>query len=429
MNLTLSEYGIIKKSSDFDLAENTFRAVFVADKTFELLKKFCFEQGNDQLFQYSIKQSKEQIQVKNYVGLIHLKDGTQLEILPKIADSENPEEAKIIFLKMLRCVRNLPFNKLNFSKIQAIKNQPIFETFISAFIDEIEALISLGLSRHFVNQIANQTYLKGKVLVNENIRRNSSKSEQIFIEFDEFLGDISQNRIIKKTLNFLYFQSKYSKNQLKIKQLLNHLEDVKESEDLNRDFLISETESRIFRHYQTALNWAKIFLKNQTFSTFSGQSIQYALLFPMERLFEAYISYGFKKYLVDYEVFMQNSEKFLIENHQQKPKFNLRPDIIVQKQDFRIIIDTKWKLIDATKSKENYGIEQSDLYQMYAYGKKHHAQNLYLIYPANEQFKENLQVFDYESDLRLWVVAFDLRNELETEIQRVILKSEIKEPF
>jgi 5-methylcytosine-specific restriction enzyme subunit McrC len=277
----------------------------------------------------------------------------------------------------------------------------------------------MRLSLLFVNQKANQSYLKGKILVNENIRLNSFRNEQIFVEFDEFSGNIAQNRILKKCLCLLYFQSKYSVNQLKIKRLLSFFEDVKEPKNSNKDFTMIEAESRIFRHYQTALDWAKVFLQNQTFSTFSGHSIQYALLFPMERLFEAYISYGFKKYLPDYEVFIQSSEKFLIENHQQKPKFGLRPDIIVQKQDFRIIIDAKWKRIDATKSRENYGIEQSDLYQMYAYGKKYQAKNLYLIYPSNEQFKENLQVFDYESDLKLWVVAFDLKNDLADEIKKL----------
>jgi 5-methylcytosine-specific restriction enzyme subunit McrC len=150
--ITLLEYGIIKKSSDFDLIENTFKEVFLSDKTFELLKKTCFETATDSVFQYSVKQKKEQIQVKNYVGLIQLKDGTQLEILPKIADSDNISEAKAIFLKMLRCVADLPFKKLNFSKIQTIQNQPIFEVFISAFIDEVESIICQSKSQSKLSQ-------------------------------------------------------------------------------------------------------------------------------------------------------------------------------------------------------------------------------------------------------------------------------------
>jgi 5-methylcytosine-specific restriction enzyme subunit McrC len=70
-------------------------------------------------------------------------------------------------------------------------------------------------------------------------------------------------------------------------------------------------------------------------------------------------------------------------------------------------------LIDAAKPKQNYGIEQSDLYQMYAYGKKYHAQQLFLIYPANEKFLSPLQVFDYEADMSLQIIPFDLTQNLQ----------------
>ena len=44
------------------------------------------------------------------------------------------------------------------------------------------------------------------------------------------------------------------------------------------------------------------------------------------------------------------------------------------------IYDTKWKILD--KSKNNYGISQADMYQMYAYHKKYdNAQSVTLIYP------------------------------------------------
>jgi 5-methylcytosine-specific restriction enzyme subunit McrC len=84
------------------------------------------------------------------------------------------------------------------------------------------------------------------------------------------------------------------------------------------------------------------------------------------------------------------------------------------------IFDTKWKLIDGSKSRQHYGIEQADLYQMYAYGKKYQAKKLFLIYPANENFHEPLEVFDYDEDLVLHVIPFDLMNEGETAIRKIL---------
>ncbi|MBS3768573.1 MAG: hypothetical protein KGY75_10700, partial [Candidatus Cloacimonetes bacterium] len=51
-----------------------------------------------------------------------------------------------------------------------------------------------------------------------------------------------------------------------------------------------------------------------------------------------------------------------------------------------IILDTKWK--NLTNKGKTYGISQSDIYQMYAYGKKYNNVNkIYLIYPYNDEFK------------------------------------------
>jgi 5-methylcytosine-specific restriction enzyme subunit McrC len=62
---------------------------------------------------------------------------------------------------------------------------------------------------------------------------------------------------------------------------------------------------------------------------------------------------------------------FLIESHIDEKKVQLRPDMVLEKEAQRkIIIDTKWKLIDETKFKGNYKISLPDLYQLYAYGKK-----------------------------------------------------------
>lgn len=49
-------------------------------------------------------------------------------------------------------------------------------------------------------------------------------------------------------------------------------------------------------------------------------------------------------------------------------------------------MDTKWKrLID--NDKENYGISQSDMYQMFAYSKKYDTREIWLLYPMNEEMR------------------------------------------
>lgn len=47
-----------------------------------------------------------------------------------------------------------------------------------------------------------------------------------------------------------------------------------------------------------------------------------------------------------------------------------------------ITILTKWKLL--SYNMRNYGISQSDMYQMYAYSKKYNAGKIVLIYPQTD---------------------------------------------
>ncbi|HLK97107.1 MAG TPA: hypothetical protein VK364_05010, partial [Hymenobacter sp.] len=67
----------------------------------------------------------------------------------------------------------------------------------------------------------------------------------------------------------------------------------------------------------------------------------------------------------------------------------------------------------------NYAIEQADLYQLYAYGKKYAADDLFLIYPASDTFQVPLPVFVYDATTRLHVVPFDPANALPDEVEKL----------
>lgn len=109
----------------------------------------------------------------------------------------------------------------------------------------------------------------------------------------------------------------------------------------------------------------------------------------------------------------QAAKHSLVEEHDGAKIFNLRPDLMVFKgKRAAIVMDTKWKLIDASDRRNKYGISQADMYQLYAYGHKYLKDNehkkLMLIYPKTDKFFEPLPVFNYEYGFELEVVPFDL---------------------
>jgi 5-methylcytosine-specific restriction enzyme subunit McrC len=123
----------------------------------------------------------------------------------------------------------------------------------------------------------------------------------------------------------------------------------------------------------------------------------------MNILFESYVAHFFKSNYQDREIKTQDKKYKLVEN----PKlFQLKPDIVI---DENIVLDTKWKIIDGRKN--NYGISQSDLYQMYAYGKKYNSNAVYLIYPKSKNFIASLNIpFKYDDSLKLHILCFDCFN-------------------
>ncbi|WP_103641519.1 McrC family protein [Campylobacter concisus] len=352
------------------------------------------------------------LQAQNYVGIIQTKSGDSLEILPKIHDNDNGsnkeavENSKRILLRMLKTLKNHPFKNINIANLKSL-NLPLLEIFISMFLDEVSKLIKIGIKSDYVELEDNLKFLKGKLKISEQIRKNIVHKERFYVCYQEFSIDRAENRLIKSTLEFLYRRSKSSKNQRLIREYLFIFDEISSSSDINADFSRLKL-NRQTKHYEQALLWSKIFLQNKSFSPYRGSDVAFALLFDMNTLFESYFGNFIKKKLPD--AILQHSQKHLIE----KPKgFMLKPDIFLRHQKQNYIADTKWKIV-----KSGDDISQADLYQLYAYGKKYECGRLYLVYPRISGVDQKAMKFKYENNIWLNVLYFDLEKD---EISRNLL--------
>ena len=337
------------------------------------------------------------IQARNYVGVLQTKSGLTIEILPKIADKNDAERSKAVFIKMLRTLKNFPFKSSNLASLKT-QNLPLLEIFISMFLCELESLVKKGIKSDYVALEENLNFLKGKLNINEQIKRNSIHKERFYVRYSEFLSDIKINRIIKTTLQFLYKKSNSSKNQQKIRELLFIFDEVLECEDY-KNFFAKLVINRQVKHYEQTLLWCKIFLLGNSFTPHKGDDLGFALLFDMNALFESYVGDFIKKKFSG--TILQHSEKHLVEY----PKsFKLRPDIFLKG---KFIADTKWKIISSRDD-----ISQADLYQLYAYGKKHPCDGkLHLIYPKIDDIRQKTMKFRYDDEMWLEILYFDLEKD------------------
>ena len=320
------------------------------------------------------------ITAKNYIGILTFNDGTTIEILPKIVSTvpESSKRVKKLVMDMIRSLTNVSYKSLQVANVD-VEKMPLLDIFIRMFLDEVFRLVKHGLRCSYETIAENRSFFKGKILFSEQIKHNFSHKERAFTEFDEFTPNCPENRLVKSTLMLLYKQTRSSRNKTDIKTLLAAFDHVPPSTDYTGDF------SKAGKAYGTLLLWCQIFLTGKSFTSFSGSGVAFALLFPMETLFERYVAVQLKKVLPaeDFSISIQDKTHYLFT--QPYKRFLLRPDIVItRKCDNAIFIcDTKWKLLSSHTA--NLGISQSDMYQMFAYQKKYNAKNITMLYPMTDQ--------------------------------------------
>ena len=366
----------------------------------------------------------DRITVKNYVGLIQMKDGFQVQILPKISFGEEEDSGnartKRIFLRMLRSMKDFPSKTFNDASLK-VDQMNLYEIFINMYLQEVRHLVKRGIKSAYVSQEDNLRYYKGKLLVGQHLRANLVHKERFYVGYEEFLSNSPENRLVKSTLEKLQKITSSAENSKEIRQLLTAFELVESSTNYQKDFS-KVVIDRNTKDYEMLMQWSKVFLMNKSFTTFSGSTTSRALLFPMESVYESYVAQQMKKLFRPdgWDISTQDKGHYLFMN--PRKKFALRPDIVLTKDDHTVIMDTKWKNL-INNEKKNYGISQSDMYQMYAYSKKYKTSEIWLLYPINDEMRNSKPIkFDSEDGTTVNLFFVDVAN---IEDSLLVLKNDI----
>jgi len=427
-NVSIREYGYLLDGRDHDAYSNLAANVpantkVIPHSAFRFLLSYIIDDvgGVDYapFLKLTTVKRKTALKVQNYVGILQTPCGTQIEVLPKLylAEKEGAEaNARNQLLTMLRCLRDSPFKRAGNADIRDA-NMPLLEVYITQFLALTNQLVKRGIRSDYVRERKNATFLKGRLLVSQQIRSNSLHPERFAIECDEYCVDRPANRLIKSTLALVARVAQSARNQRLARELSFVFEAVPLSNDVRTDFQRVKT-GRSMGYYHDVLAWCRLLLKGNGPTVSGGDLNTLSLLYPMERIFEDYVAHCLRSTLDDYfepgcTLKTQAAKHSLVEEHDGRAIFNLRPDLLILKDKQTLcVMDTKWKLLDASNRKNKYGISQADMYQLYAYGHKYlketDEKRLMLIYPKTEGFQERLPVFEYETGFTLEVVPFDV---------------------
>ena len=309
------------------------------------------------------------------VGVLAAPGGPTLEILPKIDQDDGAVRAALV--RMLAVAWRV---RVTGGELAAIRTQrrDLLEILIRLFAGRLLTVVRRGLPRRYRERQEDLNLLRGRLDVTRQVTRFAARPDLFACRFEEWSEDTPLNRVLKAAVSRLAGLTRSADSARRLAELAARLEFAGDSADpLREPVRLDRTNTAFHDVYRLA----RRFLAREWQDTASGGDSGFSLLFPMNELFEEFIGRSVVRAASAHRVHLQHCKHYAIDSD-AGPLFALRPDIVIDAPDGAVILDTKWKRVAFGDDK--LGIEQSDIYQMAAYGAAYRAKRVVLIYPWHD---------------------------------------------
>ena len=250
--------------------------------------------------------------------------------------------------------------------------------------------------------------VRGRIRLDDQIRRRSGVFLPIEVRYDEYTDDILPNRLVKAAalrLRGMPFLSSDASRQLAwIAGMLGGVTHV----EFPRVAVPEMKFDRLSEHYRGVVTLAHLILRHGMFEADRGRVRASGFLVDMTRLFQEFVTVALRLSLniSEYEKFGEH----YIQSLDSKDLVTLRPDLTWWNGDQCVFVgDVKYK-------RANDGARNSDLYQLLAYVTALDITGGILVYANGEDSHEYTV---RHSDKRLEVFSLDLSGSLDQVLARV----------
>ncbi|WEP48979.1 McrC family protein [Cronobacter dublinensis subsp. beijingensis] len=391
----------------------------VSEATFSWLEQL--QQKWSGASQIVSREGKRFLRLGNYVGYLQSPNGESIEILPKTT-FEAPTEVtplRQLLRRMLSASVGITPREANQAVLQR-SDQPLHEWIISEFLRYLTDLIRKGLrfDYHLIED-EHSAFIRGQLNVTTQMRMPPGRGAHFHVRYAEFSPQRIENRLLRTALDWVLKMTQAGQNWRQANTLCHQMEGIEPFYDTIRLPIEQWSDGKYLYAYRAIKPWCQLILEklNPDFQHGLHQGI--SLLFPMEKLYEGWVGHRLTLSLQkDYRLIEQAKRHYLLEHvpvGESTPQqwFMLKPDFLITGEQV-MVLDAKWKLLDirADNSLRKYEINQADLYQMFAYGQKYlqGKGHMMLIYPRHQFYNNPLPAFQFDKDLSLWCVPFDLES-------------------
>lgn len=317
-----------------------------------------------------------------FCGVLRTPD-VAIELLPKIERPvDTTSRTRGLLVAMLIASGELRASKVGQTTLES-QDKHLLDVFVDDFCSQVEAAAAKGAIARYIECTENLTAVRGRVRLTEHLRRNAFDQSRLYCRFDERTIDNPYNRALKGVLRLVREQSRSPVTRAMVTSLLHRLAEVQDRPVQQADIGALQFD-RTNDHWRNVFDHAKRLLSGLFPDIRFGDASGSALLFNMERLFEAVLGQRLQRaYLklptAGIRVELQGPQRLLAASG-----FQLRPDIaVLEGADVVGIADAKWKQLDP--GAPNADVSSSDAYQMNAYASRYQCSRLTLVYPASAQ--------------------------------------------
>jgi len=261
------------------------------------------------------------------------------------------------------------------------EEEQLIDILIAFFVRKCQKLIKQGLLKTYNTHNEDVNFLRGKLLLKQQISHQIRHRPVFACEFDELEYNNLENQILLFTLLQSYWLTKSDSLRRDSRILIRQFSNLVDKKQLTLDTFEKINYNRLNKHYQKLHNLCKLIMSAAGISDFyqERKNVVSSFFVDMNIVFEKFVSRLFREYYIpEYIIEEQKGKK--VWTSDVEASTSIRTDILLSHTSGKkIIIDTKYKR----------KLSREDPFQIYLYVNEYKLKEGYAILPFYSDSKEH----------------------------------------
>lgn len=357
---------------------------------------------------------RDYLSQKKILKITELKQGIQISSTSYIGIAQFSEFSIMVLPKILMDANNLP-KLIEYAyelddviipqseiKFETTKNL-LVEIILASFIKKCQHLLRQGLVKSYVTHQENIPYLRGKLLLQQQLINTVQKKLEFACEFDELEYNNLENQIVLFTLEKSYFLTRNESIKREIRKLIHQFVSFVDKTQIQISDFDKISYTRLNQQYEKIHQICKLILTSTGIGNFYKQKTSFVNSFfiDMNVVFESFVARLFSEYYPLPSKIQKGKKAWETEDGKSS---QIRTDILTYKDNkVDSIIDTKYKkdVSEADRFQIGFYIHEYGKKEGFAILPKHQGSLDYSLRSAEQGITINVRHIDIDRTLEL----------------------------